>query len=107
MRRLIALLGAAGLLAAISAPALGSGTTVKVGGYKFTPKTIHIKKGSTVTWKWTATNDDPHNVTFKGFHSKTQEHGRFSHTFRKKGTFKYVCTIHVHTHGMRGTVIVE
>jgi plastocyanin len=107
MRRLIAMLGAAGLLVAISAPALGSGgTTVKVGGYKFAPKTLHIKKGQTVTWKWTATNDDLHNVTFKGFHSKSQEHGRFRHTFRKKGTFRYICTFHVHTNGMRGTVIV-
>jgi plastocyanin len=107
MRRLIAMLSAVGLLAAISAPALGSGgTTVKVGGYKFTPKTIHIKKGQTITWKWTATNDDLHTVTFKGFHSKAQVHGHFSHTFRTKGTFTYICKFHVKTHGMRGTVIV-
>ena len=106
MRRLIAMLCAAGLLAAISAPALGSGTTVKVSGYKFTAKTVRIKNGSTVTWKWSPSNDDKHNVTFKGFHSKSQMHGSFSHTFRKKGTYTYVCTIHVHTHGMRGTVIV-
>ena len=45
MRRLIAMLCAAGLLAAISAPALGSGTTVRVSGYKFTAKTMRIKKG--------------------------------------------------------------
>ena len=106
MRRLIALLCSAGLLAAISAPALGSGTTVKVSGYKFTPKTIHIKKGSTVTWRWSASNDDKHNVTFKGFHSKSQMHGSFKHTFRRKGTFTYVCTFHVKSHGMKGTVIV-
>jgi len=107
MRRLIAMLCAGGLLAAISAPALGSGgTTVKVGGYKFTPKTLHISKGQTVTWKWTASNDDLHNVKFKGFRSPNKEHGHFSHTFRKKGTFTYICTFHVHSHGMRGTVIV-
>jgi plastocyanin len=107
MRRLIAMLCAAGLLVAISAPALGSGTSVKVSGYKFTPKTIHITKGSTVTWKWSASNDDKHNVTFKGFHSKSQMHGRFTHTFRKKGTFTYVCTFHVKSHGMKGTVVVS
>jgi plastocyanin len=106
MRRLIALLCSAGLLAAISAPALGSGTSVKVSGYKFTPKTIHIKKGSTVTWRWSASNDDKHNVTFKGFHSKSQMHGSFKHTFRHKGTFTYVCTFHAKSHGMKGTVIV-
>jgi plastocyanin len=107
MRRLIAMLCAVGLLAAVSAPALGSGTTVKVSGYKFTAKTVHIKKGSTVTWKWSASNDDKHNVTFKGFHSKSQMHGHFSHTFRRKGTFTYVCTFHVKTNGMRGTVVVS
>ena len=107
MRRLIAMLCAAGLLAAISAPALGSGTTVKVSGYKFTAKTVRIKKGSTVTWKWSASNDDKHNVTFKGFHSKSQKRGTFSHTFRRKGTYTYVCTFHVTSHGMRGTVVVS
>jgi plastocyanin len=107
MRRLISMLCAVGLLAAVTGPALGSGPTVKVSGYKFTPKTLHIKKGSTVTWKWSASNDDKHNVTFKGFHSKSQMHGSFRHTFRKKGTYTYVCTIHVHTHGMRGIVVVS
>jgi len=107
MRRLIPMLCAAGLLTAISAPALGSsGTTVGVSGYKFTPKTIHIKKGQTITWKWKASNDDLHNVTFHGFHSKSQKTGHFSHTFRKSGTYTYICTFHVHSHGMRGTVIV-
>jgi plastocyanin len=94
MRRLIALLCAAALLAAISAPALGSGTTVKVSGYKFTAKTVHIRKGSTVTWKWSASNDDKHNVTFKGFHSKSQKRGTFSHTFRKKGVKHPVVLVH-------------
>ena len=103
----MAMLSAAGLLVAISAPALGSsGATVGVQGYKFTPKVIHIKKGQTITWKWKSTNDDRHNVTFKGFHSKSQKTGRFAHTFRKAGTYTYVCTFHVHSHGMRGTVIV-
>ena len=106
MRRLIAMLCAAGLLGAVSAPALGSGTTVAVGHYKFTAKTIHIKKGQTVTWRWIRGNDDLHNVTFKGFHSRNKLTGHFSHTFRKKGTFTYICTFHVHSHGMRGTVIV-
>ena len=101
------MLCAVGLLAAISAPALGSGgTTVGVSGYKFTPKTIHIKKGQTITWKWKSTNDDLHNVTFKGFHSKSQKTGRFRHTFRKKGTYTYECTFHAQSKGMKGPVIV-
>lgn len=107
MRRLIPILGAAGLLAAVSAPALGSGTAVAVGHYKFTPRTIHIKKGQTVTWRWIKGNDDPHNVTFKSFHSKSQQSGTFRHTFRKAGTYTYVCTFHVRSRDMRGTVIVS
>jgi len=107
MTRLIAMLSVAGMLAAVSAPALGSGTPVAVGHYKFSPKVLHVKKGQTVTWKWIKGNDDLHNVTFKGFHSKSQLKGSFSHTFRKKGTFTYICTFHVHSHGMRGTVIVS
>jgi plastocyanin len=107
MRRLIAMLCASGLLVAISAPALGSGASVKVSGYKFTPKTTHVSKGSTITWKWSASNDDKHNVTFKGFHSKSQKRGQFTHTFRTKGTFTYVCTFHAKSHGMKGTVVVS
>ena len=107
MRRLITMLGAAAALAAISAPALGSGTTVAVGHYKFTPKTIHVRKGQTVTWRWIKGNDDLHNVKFKSFHSRSQKSGTFSHTFRKAGTYTYICTFHVHSHGMRGTVIVS
>jgi plastocyanin len=107
MRRLIAMLSAAGMLAAVSAPALGSGSSIAVGHYKFTPKTIHVKKGQRVTWKWIKGNDDLHNVTFKSFHSKSLKSGSFSHTFLKKGTYTYICTFHVHSHGMRGTVIVS
>ena len=101
------MLCAAGILAAVTAPAIGSGgTTVGVSGYKFTPKTIHIKKGQTITWKWKASNDDKHTVTFHGFHSKAQKTGTFRHTFTKKGTYTYICIFHVHSHNMRGTVIV-
>lgn len=101
------MLCAAGLLTAITAPALGAGTTVAVGHYKFVAKTIHIRKGQTVTWRWIKGNDDLHNVTFKAFHSKSQKSGSFSHTFSRAGTYTYVCTFHVHSHNMRGTVIVS
>jgi plastocyanin len=106
MRRLIPMLCATAALAAVSAPALGSGTTVRVSGYKFTARTVHVKKGQKVTWRWNAGNDDAHNVTFKGFHSKSQKRGSFSHTFKKKGTYTYLCTFHAKSHGMKGTVIV-
>ena len=104
MRKVISSIAAAGIVAAVAAPAAGSGPTVKVADYKFVAKTIHIKKGATVTWKWVGS--DPHNVTFNGFHSKTQSTGSFRHTFRKAGTFKYLCTIHGKSFAMHGTVVV-
>lgn len=90
----------------LSAPALGSGTpTVKVADYKFVAKTIHIKRGATVTWKWVG--EDAHNVTGTGFKSKTQKAGTFKHRFAKAGTYKYVCTIHNKSFAMHGTVVVS
>ena len=107
MRRTGPILIAAGIAAAAAAPAAGSGKTVKVEDYKFAAKTIHVRKGQTVTWRWIKGNDDLHNVKFKSFHSRSQKSGTFSHTFRKAGTYTYICTFHVHSHGMRGTVIVS
>jgi plastocyanin len=106
MRTPVAVLGAAAVLTAIAAPAVGSGPTVKVSEYKFRAKVVHVKKGGTVRWQWVPANGDPHNVTFHGFHSKTQSQGSFSHTFNRRGTFTYVCTIHGKRFGMKGTVVV-
>lgn len=97
---LVALLGLG-----TSAPALGSGSvTVKVADYKFVSKTVHIKRGTTVTWKWAG--EDPHNVTGKGFRSRTQRTGTFRHRFTKPGTYKYVCTLHNTSFAMHGRIIV-
>ena len=99
-------LAAAVAVSGFVAPALAAGgATVKVADYKFAAKTIHIKKGQTVTWKWVG--DDAHNVTFHGFHSKTQDTGKYKHRFAKAGTYKYVCTIHAKSFAMHGTVIVK
>lgn len=106
MHKLIALLAVASAVAvsAIAAPALAAGTTVKVSDDKFTAKVVHIKKGATVTWKWVGS--DSHNVVGKGFRSKTQNKGTFSHRFTKAGTYNYVCTLHVQL-GMKGTIVVK
>jgi plastocyanin len=104
LSRFIAALAATGALFAGTAPAIGSGPTVKVVNYKFTPKTIHVARGATVTWKWAGT--DKHNVTGKGWRSKTQLKGIFRHRFTKAGTYRYRCTIHAASFGMRGKIIV-
>jgi len=105
MKRL--LLPACALALALGATPAGAGSkTVKVANYKFVARNITVSKGSKVTWKWAA-GDDPHNVTFHGFHSKTQASGSYSHVFSKKGTYKYVCTIHAKSFAMHGTITVK
>ena len=112
MRRLIASLLALGMVVALAVPASGSTPTktVKVQDFKFTPKTLKIHRGTKVTWTWVAHSGVRHNVTVKKgpakFHSRTQSSGSYSHVFRKKGTYKLICTIHV-AQGMRITVRVS
>jgi plastocyanin len=113
MRKLLALISVAmvaGLAAAIAVPALAASATkkVRVGPqFSFSPKTLTIKKGTKVSWKWAG--GLPHNVTVTSgpakFHSKTQTSGSYSHLFTKKGTYKLVCTIHKAL-GMKMTVKV-
>ena len=97
-RRLRALLTLTVLLVAFSSyAALAAGSkTVKVGDFFFNPHKLTIAKGTKVTWNWTGAIK--HNVTVKSgpakFHSRTQLHGLYSHTFTRKGTYKLVCTIH-------------
>jgi plastocyanin len=109
-RSVIALL-ALTICAAIAVPALAATKSVKVQDNSFGPKTLTVKKGTKVTWKWSGMN--PHNVTVtsapkgaKKFHSKTQTSGSFSQTLSKPGTYKIVCTIH-QSLGMIMTVKVK
>jgi plastocyanin len=71
----------------------------------FTPNTITVAVGETVTW----TNKDnvAHTVTSNTplFNSGSMSNGTtFSFTFPSAGTFDYHCSIHA---GMTGTVIVQ
>ena len=77
---------------------------VVIQNFAFTPKTLTVSPGTTVTW----TNNDstPHNVistaslslnsaTTSVFASGTLSQGQtFSFTFTKKGIYFYECTIH-------------
>jgi plastocyanin len=79
-------------------------TEVKmVKSYRFDPETIEIQAGQTVTW----TNEDnfTHTVEVEGQGDHKVDRGHsVSITFDQSGTFAYVCTLH--SHDMRGTVIV-
>ena len=78
---------------------------VKIDNYSFTPQTITVPAGATVTW--TNADDVPHTVAADdmAFHSKAMDTDeQYSHTFDQPGTYKYFCTVHPK---MTGTVIVE
>jgi len=102
MPRLTALLGAlflAGAALVLPAPAVqaAAGHQVLMSGYAFSPRTLTITAGDTVTW----TNQDqaPHDVeTTSGpasVHSPMlSKGGSWSHTFTTPGTYGYVCTVH-------------
>jgi len=82
-----------------------SGHTVTLSHIRFHPPTLSIKRGDTVTWLWQDKGEE-HNVTGKGFKSRTMSKGSFSVRFTKAGTFNYKCTIHV-SEGMVGKVVVH
>jgi plastocyanin len=78
--------------------------TVTMGDLFFSPTSVTIAVGDTVTWR--NTGQAPHNATADdgSFKTQTIENGQSaSHTFNQAGTFSYICTIHPN---MKGTVRV-
>ena len=72
----------------------------------FTPSTMTIAVGDSVTFSWFGNNTYSHNVTFTSdtvLNSPTQRSGLFTVTFPNPGTYNYKCTIH----GEKGVVIVH
>ena len=72
--------------------------------YRFDPKTIEVDAGAEVIWR----NEDnfTHTVEIEGQEDRKVEPGTStSFTFTAPGTYEYVCTLH--SHDMRGTVIVR
>jgi plastocyanin len=78
--------------------------TVTMGDNFFSPSSVTIAVGDTVTWK--NNGQAPHTATANNgsFDTGTiQPGGSGSHTFNSAGTFPYICTIHAN---MTGTVRV-
>lgn len=99
MTRKILPLVAAGAVAlgATAIPSLAAGTkTVAVKDDVFAPKRLTISKGTRVVWVWKGRAQ--HNVSvIKGpekFRAGTRKKGRYGHTFKKRGTYRLLCTIH-------------
>lgn len=93
------LLGLSALLVVVlasNAGTQGSATAeVKIDNFSFTPDTLTVNTGTTVTW---VNQDDlPHTVAsddkvFKSRALDTDE--KFAYTFTKPGTYAYFCSLH-------------
>ena len=81
---------------------------VSISNFKFEPKVLRVKAGTTVTWTNT---DGTHTAVSDGenFSSPTLSKGQtFSHKFTKRGRYPYHCSFHGSKGGgnMAGTIIV-
>ena len=93
---------------------------VTVSDYSFSPATLSVKAGETVTWTndgavaHTATSDAADSVTWDSGalggstpnpYGGSTPGGSFSFTFTKPGTYSYHCSYH-QAQGMTGTITV-
>lgn len=74
-----------------------AGNAVSIMGFAFSPASLTVKAGTTVTW--TNKDSDAHTVTSQGsggpLASAALSTGQsYSFTFTKPGTYSYLCTIH-------------
>lgn len=89
-------------------PAAPSTATVDAGDHAFSPSTVTIAAGGTVTWRMV---DDEHDITWTGAAPtggnipKTDEGVSVSRTFSTPGTYTYRCARH-ESKGKTGTVVV-
>jgi plastocyanin len=98
---------AVGLLLLQASVVLAAGAGVTINNYQFSPKSIAVKPGTTITWT-NKQEDDDHTVTADNgsFDSGVIQHngGTAQLTFDTAGTFAYHCKIHPTMHG---TVVVS
>jgi plastocyanin len=105
MFTVLAMLAGAGRLKADDGKGGGPAVDVKIDNFSFTPQTITVAAGTTVTW--TNRDDIPHTVVSNDgvFKSKVRDTDeKFTYTFTKAGTYDYFCSVHPK---MTGKVIVQ
>jgi plastocyanin len=110
------LLGSAGcVLLAAAGGVLGhkvaaaESTQITIQNFSFEPKALTVAPGTEVTWF--NGDEEPHNIVNADsgqprlFRSPGLDGGeKYSFTFDKPGTYRYICSIHPH---MEGTIIVK
>src|SRR5438105_14727565 len=85
-----------------------STNSVTIQNFAFSPASITVKKGTTVTWtnKDGTQHDVVENDGQDGPKSKLLAQGEsYSFTFNTVGSFKYICSIHPHMTG--GVTVTE
>ena len=63
--------------------------------FVFSPSSLSIATGDTVTWTNNGTAPEGHDVTGDGLSSGLLQEGEtYSHTFASAGNFNYICSLH-------------
>jgi plastocyanin len=90
-----------------TAAVAGETREVKIDNYSFSPGTLAVPVGTTVSW--TNRDETVHTVvaqdaghSFKSGGLDTDD--KFSFTFDKPGTYVYICTVHPY---MTGKIVVQ
>jgi len=110
-RSLIPIVGLALVAAPLAATTAGvagaaSTKTVTIQNIRYTPSAVSVARGDKVRWTW-RDGSIRHDVRFSsgGFKaSPLQSKGSYSLTFKKKGTYRYFCSVHGE---MKGRVTVR
>jgi plastocyanin len=102
--KLVMVAGVVALLVSATPAFGGAKKTVKVGDNFYTPRTLTVSKGTTVTWKWPGFDEagDVHDVKLKsgpkGVKKFQSEAASTDYAYKRKltvaGTYKLVCTLH-------------
>jgi amicyanin len=95
---------AAATLLFVGAASAGN-AQVKIDNFTFSPPSLTVKAGTTVTWR--NEDDIPHTVasSTRVFKSKALDtDDSFSFTLTEPGSYEYFCSLHPH---MKGKIVVE
>ena len=105
MKMLIAYVAVLWLAMWITTGLAADNSQIAIDSFKFTPQSLTVKAGATVTW--INKDDVPHTIvsTTKKFRSPVLDvDKKFSYTFKDPGTYEYFCSVHPQ---MTGKVIVQ
>lgn len=93
---------------AVAAPAMSAArSTITIHDYSFHPAVLTVARGSLVVW--INQDDDAHIVKSQDGPAAFQSPGldtggKYGFTFRRPGTYHYICSVHPYMHG---TIVVR